>query len=285
MDLVSLKYFSAAISIVLTLIGTVIPIFVRTETWSERLESLAAGVFIGVGLTHLLGEAISDVAEAFESDYPIAGAITVCMFSLLTAVSLFTYSESDALHHHEQAQRHDDGMDEMDDRDADEHTSLFAQDAHCLPVPTVSLYFIISVHAFIEGLALGIVSEWRSVVAVLCAIAGHKTVEAFALGLILLQGRPTLWMYWLMMIGSALLSPLAIIMSIHLVPSVSPATHGIIAALSAGTFLFVGCEEWCCMFMSKARWSTKERLWHFGLFAVGAAWMLLLALIPEPEEE
>lgn len=156
---------------------------------------------------------------------------------------------------------------------------LFGKKTQCLRVPTLSLYIIMDIHSVIEGIALGILSEWKSVIALFVAVAGHKPVEAFALGLIVIGDKPTKWMYWSMLFLYASLSPAGIIIAMYLKEMSSDTVLGCIAAVSAGTFMFVGCNEWANMFLNKSIWAFSEKVWHLGMFSFGVLWMLLIAII------
>ena len=299
-----LKWISAALIWITTLIGSILPMWIRAIKWTSRLESLAGGVFLGAGLAHLLAESFEDIGEL--SKYPAAPAVALGTFVILTAVELFSYGEHDEQfqtdgHHHHHHHEETKGYDSIPDRTTSlqsltpdstephsEQIELFGKDACSLTIPTISLYVIMDVHSCIEGLALGIMVTWGGIIAILCAIVGHKPVEAFALSLIILKDKPNKILFWILVVFYTLMSPIGLIAGIFVVEYAKNAwVMGVIGAFSAGTFLFVGCHEWSEMFEHKAEWTCSEKGWHFGMFAIGVIWMLLIAIVEavSPEEE
>ena len=295
------RWLAAAIIWLTTFIGSILPMWIREIKWTSRLESLAGGVFLGAGLAHLLADSFEEIGEL--SKYPTAPAVALGTFVILTCVELFSYGEHDeefqatTHHHHHGNPEYDSIPDKASLQSLTTDTphegsgkivELFGNDTCSLTVPTTSLYVIMDIHSFIEGLALGIMTSWGPVIAVFCAIVGHKPVEAFALSLIILKDKPTKILFWILVVLYTIMSPIGLITGIYIADKYSE-NHwvlGIIAAFSAGTFLFVGCHEWSEMFEHKSEWSCGEKGWHFGMFAGGVIWMLLIAIVEAvaPEE-
>jgi zinc transporter 1/2/3 len=288
------KWISAAVIWVTTFIGSALPMWITAIKWTSRLESLAGGVFLGAGLAHLLDDSFDNLHE--KSDYPFAPAIALVMFVVLTAIELFSYGEHDEQFQvGEEAQKkhvydaiNDDNqnLESLQSGGITQKVELFGKDNSQMTVPTYSLYVIMDIHSVIEGLALGIMQKDASIIAIFCAIVGHKPVEAFALSLIILKDKPTKFLFWLLVVLYTLMSPIGLITGIYLVELVNnPWVIGSIAAVSAGTFLFVGCHEWSEMFEHKQEWPCSEKSWHFGMFTLGVAWMLLIAIVEMYGEE
>ena len=291
------RWLAAAVIWVTTFIGSILPMWIREIKWTSRLESLAGGVFLGAGLAHLLADSFEEIGEL--STYPAAPAVALGTFVILTCVELFSYGEHDeefqthGHHHHTEYDSIPDksnlqSLTTTDGTQESQKVELFGTDACSMGVPAISLYTIMDIHSFIEGLALGIMDKWGPVIAVFCAIVGHKPVEAFALSLIILKEKPTKLLFWILVVLYTIMSPIGLITGIYIADKYSE-NHwvlGIIAAFSAGTFLFVGCHEWSEMFEHKSEWSCGEKGWHFGMFAGGVIWMLLIAIVEAvaPEE-
>ena len=294
------KIMSAAIIWATTFIGSILPIWITAAKWTSRLEALAGGVFLGAGLAHLLADAGEDL-ESVPTEYPIGPATCLVTFCIFTAVELFSYGEHDAEfqidgHDHGHGHGHGHGADydaipdkvslqSLNSGEAPTQKSLFGTSNSNFTVPTISLYLIMDVHSTIEGLALGVLDKWSSLIAIFCAIVGHKPVEAFALSLILLKDKPTKWLFWILVVIYTLCSPIGLAVGLFLEGLKSKLTLGLIAAFSAGTFLFVGCHEWSEMFEHKQEWPVSEKLWHYGMFALGVIWMLLIAIVEALGEE
>lgn len=313
MKLTSFKWISAIVILVTTFIGSVLPIFIKAKKWTARLETMAGGIFLGAGLAHLLADSFEEFEDVDGLEYPLGPAVALAMFVLLTLVELFSYSEHDA-HVFENADDHnhhghDHAINDMNqtmllnsnnekvpnsttdsnyvsiDQPDVTRDDLFGNSIKNLTVATISLYIIMDVHSLIEGLALGILDSWSNTIAIFCAIIGHKPVEAFALSVILFKDKPLKALFWLLIVIYVIMSPIGIVAGIYLNKIGSHLVLGIIAAFSAGTFLFVGCHEWAEMFEHKHSWPVKEKLWHFGLFAFGVLWMLLIAIVETLGEE
>jgi zinc transporter ZupT len=282
MEVEAFKYVGAAIIIVLAVIGTIIAVKVRTDLWLERLKAVTAGVFIATALTHLLPIATEDLDEQSESGYPIGGAVTAATFVVLTGISIFTYTERDALRDQAKELKRQEERNLQDTPETasneEEKPDRFSPECRCMPLAVVSVYVVLCIHAFLEGLMLGFAEEWPAVIALLLAVGSNKFFETFALGQIVIQTKPTIWVYWIMLLVAAVLSSLATIIALNISTSVTATFHGVVGALGAGTFLFIGCEAWLTMFRNKNRTSTKDRLWFFGLFILGALVILLIAL-------
>ena len=297
MNLEYLKYIFAAIILITTMLGNIGPLFITTIRWTSRLESLAGGIFLGAGLAHLLAESNEEMEKVKGLSYPLSPALALSFFVILTLIELFTYSEHDAdafgeHHHHNNESQYDaiasSALISINDPDSEklnaEHNHKikmieFGTTNKFLTAATISLYIIMDVHSTIEGIALGILPKLSHTIAIFCAIVGHKPVEAFALSLIIVKCRPTKVAFWIMIVLYSLLTPIGIIIAIKIGEISSSLVLGIIEALSAGTFLFVGCHEWSEMFEHKHDWKVPEKLWHFGMFAFGVLWMLLIAII------
>lgn len=301
MKLETLKVIFAVIIFVTTLLGNVGALFITTPKWISRLEALAGGVFLGAGLAHLLADATEEIENVKNMKYPLAPAVALSTFVILTIVELFSYSESDA----KAAQERDesqydqiissqtlisingdaDGSSVVEPKPAHVKTVEFGKTIKNLTAATVSLYVIMDIHSTIEGIALGILPRLSSTIAIFCAIVGHKPVEAFALSLIVLKDKPTKGMFWFMILLYSVLSPIGVISAIFLGEISGHLALGLIAAFSAGTFLFVGCHEWSEMFEHKNEWKAGEKLWHLGMFILGVLWMLLIAIIESFTDE
>jgi zinc transporter 1/2/3 len=289
MNQLAFKWISAIVIWITTFIGSSLPMCITAIRWTSRLESLAGGVFLGAGLGHLLNDAFEELHE--KSEYPWAAAITLIMFAILTAVELFSYGEHDEEFRIQEESNRNPLYDQInpDSKSLESLNStgsgptprqLFGQDNSQMTVPTYSLYLIMNIHSIIEGLALGIQHKDSSLIAIFCAIIGHKPVEAFALSLIILKDKPTKLLFWILVFVYTIMTPIGIAAAIIIAKEFdSPWVLGSIAAVSAGTFLFVGCHEWAEMFEHKAEWNCAEKSWHFGMFAIGILWMLLIAIV------
>jgi zinc transporter 1/2/3 len=284
-------YIAAAIIFLTSLAGSIGPIFVVAPHWTARLESLAGGVFLAGGLAHLLPDGFEELENVPNLHYPLAPAVCAAVFVIFTLISIFSYSEHDAgvfeeSHHHPLIQQTElsDSLQTTPESRPKRNSPLpntidFGSNASGMNAATMSLFLIICVHSAIEGIALGLLSEWSQIIAIFSAIVAHKPVEAFALSLIILRTQPPRWLFMLFVTFYVLLTPIGEVIGIVVGKTASHLALGLIESFSAGAFIFVGCHEWTELFEHKHSWPLREKLWHFGLFAFGVTWMLLVAII------
>lgn len=173
-------------------------------------EALAAGVFLGAGLIHML----PDASEGFHRagfQYPIAAILVGSMFLLLLLL-------------------------EHIGREVDEHykntSAAFALLASA----------ILSIHAFLEGVALGFSSNLMIAIMLLLAILTHKWVAGLSLAITINKSQLSIKL-GLMAYGCfVVMTPLGITLG----QTVSLNFHHeelfepIFMALAAGTFLYLG---------------------------------------------
>ena len=289
MNIEGFKWISVIIVGITTFIGNSLVLCLNKKSSTSKLESLAGGVFLGAGLAHLLDDAFNELYG--RSNYPIAAAVCLATFMILSAIEMYTYSERDAAN--DNNMQTDNEYSETPDVEVQSSSGtqqtpqrrqqkrkFFGETNQNLTVATISLYLIMDVHSFIEGLAMGIMNTWGALIALFCAVVGHKPVEALALSVIILKNKPTKTAFWIMVVIYALMAPAGIITGIFLLRSIqNQLVLGIISSFSAGTFLYVGVDEWHSMFIHKGDWSTKDKNWHFLLYTAGLVWMLLIAIV------
>lgn len=298
-DLVTLQYGAAGLILVVTLLGNFAPLVITAHKWTERLESLAGGVFMGAALGHLLDDALianQEYTRMHASGYPLPAAVCFATFVLLTFVELFSHSEHDidddrrtesgelqeGLANADEMQEELTGGDENEVTEGDKEGKLpgkVAKKTVEMTASTVSMYVIMLAHSAIEGLAFGVSMTMSSIIAVFCAIVGHKPVEAFAVSVIILKCNISRCMFVAMVLFYSLFTPLGIVIGISIGKMKSSLALVVIDAFSAGTFLFVGCHEWAIMFRGRSRDPWSDKIWRYGAFFIGAVWMLLICLV------
>jgi zinc transporter 1/2/3 len=115
---------------------------------------------------------------------------------------------------------------------------------------------------------------WESAIALLCAIVAHKPVEAFALSLVIVKREPPRWEFIAMTVPYLVMTRSGIVVGIKVIKTQSKLAIGIIEAVSAGVFSFIGSGGWAETIEHK-----KEKMCHFGLFTGGVVWMLAIKAI------
>ncbi len=140
------------------LIGGLYPL--RSGRLNARLLSLgdaaAAGIFLGAGLIHLLGDAVERWGDVLTTDYPIAYLVAGLGFLGVLALEKVTLAGKEA--------------DRVADAARGDDTGAYL------------LAVVLSVHSVIAGVSLGVEATSAASFALLLAILAHKGSAAFALG-------------------------------------------------------------------------------------------------------
>lgn len=181
-------------------------------------DAFASGVFLSVAILHMLPDAVSSFQEVLPHvHYPLAYLFCILAFLLMLLLeNSFSHTHGDDIHHTHQT------------------------------TPYV-LAFLLSVHSFIEGAALGINTTLASASIIFIAIMAHKGPESFAL-LMSLQRYllPTKKIISAILLFS-LMTPLGIALAttmIHVLQAhSSKLLEASLNAFAAGTFLYIGVSH------------------------------------------
>ncbi|HJO92655.1 MAG TPA: ZIP family metal transporter [Victivallales bacterium] len=215
MTLYYTKLFSILLIFIITISAGFYPFFKRIK--SERDfdfpigESLAAGVFLGAGLLHMLSESV----KGFNSNgysYPFPFLLAGGVFLLLLFLEHLTR--------------------EMYEHSHGESSSGFA----------VLAVVMLSIHAFLAGAALGLSNSMSIFIIILIAILAHKWAASFALAVRITKSALSTKTGIVLFIIFSLMVPIGItfgdIISHGLVKHTL--LEPIFTALAAGTFIYFG---------------------------------------------
>lgn len=252
MSLLGFKLLSSFIILAAAVIAGWIPYSkrIKTDTGYAALalpngEALANGIFLGAAIIHMLPDASAQfVTAGFQ--YPIASFIAGIVFLLLVWF---------------------------------EHMGMKWRHQRSTPASLAILAVImLSLHALLEGTALGVSISLGSAVFIAIAIVSHKWAEGFALAMELnktILPWPGNIGYFLLF---AFMTPLGILIGSSLVVGQSEwnGFTALLNALAAGTFLYLGTlhgfkwmldEDACC--------NLRQFTWvivGFFLMALTAVW-------------
>lgn len=177
----------------------------------QTAEALAAGVFLGAGLIHMLADSAADFAEQGYG-YPWSFLLCGGIFLLL----LFLEHVGREIYAHS----------------AGERSPLFA----------VLAMIMLSVHSFLAGAAMGLSHDLSIVIVILFAILAHKWAASFSLSIHLIKSRLTTRTALCLFLIFAAMVPLGVSFG-HVVShdlDAYPLLTPIFMALAAGTFLYLG---------------------------------------------
>lgn len=209
----SIKLISLLAILLISLASGFYPFYKKFKlhaTWDFAIgESLACGVFLGAGLIHMLGDA-SQGFTAIGYHYPFALLIAGITFLLLLLL-------------------------EHIGRELYEHEGAASAGFVLLSV------FLLAVHSFLEGTALGLSTTVSVFILVLFAILAHKWAVSFALAIQINKSNLSIQLGILLFIIFALMSPLGILIgNVIVLDSHHQLLQPIFTALAAGTFIYLG---------------------------------------------
>src|SRR3990167_2593815 len=198
----------------ITLLSGFYPFFKKFTSDREQsfpiAEALAAGVFLSVALIHMLGTA-SDAFYHLSYRYPFAFLLAGVMFLFLL---LLEHIGREIVTHE------------------GDSSGAFA----------ILATLMLSVHAFLMGMALGLSDSLSVAVVVLLAIMAHKWAESFSLAIQINKSHFRFGINMLLFVIFALMTPLGIVLGAGASTMLGnyPLLEPIFSSLAAGTFLYLG---------------------------------------------
>jgi len=247
-----LKGFAVLLLFGMGLICGSLPLRMRQKQlntlWFALANAFAGGVFLAVGLIHMLGDASTSFATAFpDFTYPLVFLLAGCTFLMLLLIGKVLVDEENIELH----------------RKLDSRTLL------------VSL----SIHSVLAGLALGIETTTSDAVIVCVALLAHKGIAAFALGNSLAEADFPREHVRLSLFLFACMTPLGVILGAATNFAAGagslPLLEPLFNALAAGTFLYIASldilgREFSTRLQSTAKFAFV--IFGFSLMAVVAVW-------------
>jgi zinc transporter 1/2/3 len=223
-------------------------------------SAFAAGVFLGAGFIHMLPDA-SAAWASLGTDYPVAfllAAIAIVAMLLVEHVL-----PSDDAHHALHAP--------SADRFAEQHDHAASGRA------AYAILAGLSIHALLEGIALGVQRDLAGVMVLFAAIGLHKGVAGFALGVSLARSALPVRRAWALLALFAAATPLGILFGAAAGAFESrPAAmiEATFLSLAADTFVYVATLDILREELDEAAGRLAKWCW----VAAGTAVMALLAL-------
>jgi zinc transporter 1/2/3 len=206
---------SLAVILLVTLIPGAYPFFCRARIGLkgdfQTGEAVAAGVFLGAGLIHMLADSAKEFLNqgvGYPVPFLLCGAIFLLLL-LLEHVGREVYSHSSG-----------------------ERSPLFA----------ILAMIMLSVHSFLAGAALGLSQNIGLMVVILFAVLAHKWAESFSLAIHLVKSRLSTRTALGLFAIFASMVPLGILFGGYLSTDLKayPILTPTFMALAAGTFLYLG---------------------------------------------
>jgi len=236
-------------------------------------NAFAGGLFLAVGLVHMVGDSGEHFAEAGVDIQPnpelllaVAGFLGVLLLEMVAggrlkaslAESMGPGSELDA------------------DDDGHIHGPIDAPEDAAFRARV--LIMLLSVHSLIEGLAVGIEAEIAALAAILIAILAHKGPEAYALGVSLFEAGTDKRSMLRQCLLYAAMTPIGIAVGALVSTSLTGDTESIMEAvfdgLAAGSFIYIATIG-----ILKREFSEPSRLlWKFSAAVAGVVLVSVVAI-------
>jgi zinc transporter 1/2/3 len=194
-------------------------------------NAFAAGVFLGIGLIHMLSAATA-TWTALGWTYPMAFVLAATAFVTILLLEHVLLPEAA----HEMVHSHSgEGLAHVDDpRD-----------------PTLAhpytLVFTLSIHSFLAGIALGAQLDLAGVLVIFIAIIAHKSTAGFVLGVRLAHSRLSASRSLGLLSLFAVTTPAGILLGMLASGLLRSAAHryfdAVFQALAAGTFIYIAALD------------------------------------------
>lgn len=248
MGIIELKFALMALILASAWIGGLIPLGKATSQSSHFLSlgnAFAAGIFLGIGLIHMLGDASDTWRTSLGLDYPMALLLAGVAFLFLLWFEHVALQDRfhDAVHapggiipDFDHATSSTNGTSNTKDSTA--------QKGAFYPY---ALIVALSIHSVIAGITLGAQTSLANVLLIFVAIAAHKSTAGFALGVSLARnavprGRA------LRLIGLfSVMTPIGIIVGLLVTNALEGRAQIIFQAvflsLAAGSFIYIAAFD------------------------------------------
>lgn len=263
MDLVAIKLVLGLAVLVAGGMGALLPLLRHGGEGGRFLSfgnALAAGVFLGAGLIHMLPDA-NEAWEALGWSYPMAFLVASLAYVLLLLFEHVLLPD----HAHEAVHA--------------PASESFAHVAHGASTGVVAYAVLtsLSVHSFVAGIALGAAPELAGALVIALAILAHKVTAGFALGVSLVRERlPRRRALGLAALFAAA-TPAGMLVGMALGDVLDgPAQHtfeAVFLALAGGTFVYVATLD----ILRDELHGPGSRFAKWGLMLLGVLLMALLA--------
>lgn len=234
MNLLALKILAVFLIFAAGWLGGAIPLWRRRphrdSLWLSCGNALSAGVFLGIGLIHLLPDADAGWRQ-LGYDYPVGFALAAAAFALILLFEHVLLPESA----HAMTHAH-----------AGEGLPRIEPAAKTTPGYVYGLLLGLSFHSVLAGIALGLQQQLTEASAILIAILAHKTTEGLALGLSLAQSGKLGHSHRLVT-AFAVTTPLGVVLGILgrsvLEPGAGLTFDALVSSLAAGTFFYIASMD------------------------------------------
>ncbi|EAY14166.1 ZIP Zinc transporter family protein [Trichomonas vaginalis G3] len=266
-----LKFGWSSVFLVMGLVSSVLPLFIKSISFLSVLDSFAGGVFLGAALVHLIPEGIENLNK---SEIPLGSLLCLAGFLVMYLIESFGSHG----HDHGASHNHDhDKNGKHNDELADDH-KVKAKLINRLSPSSKAIYIALLFHSFVEAISLGVVNDLTVLKSLIYALAGHYPAEVFSLGLQIFGNKISKTKYFAMMCFYSFVTPFTIIASYYVGKACNETVSGCVVAISSGIFAFVAFHELSEALEKIHESNGKSKFYHLIAILIGALWMAGLAI-------
>ena len=249
-------------------------------------NSFSGGLFLGIGLFHILPEA----AEILEdlSDLPVAHIIAFASYAVILFVEKIAFNSHSLIHDtHEQNNKIITNNNHIETEELEETKIKISSSTEIIQIynndsndsktgitPYI-LLLALGFHGFFEGMALGMQTQINGTLFLLIAISAHKWAVSLTLGISFLKNKICKKKLIIMLFIFSLIGPVGVILGLVLMKINNENIEGIFLAVSTGTFLYISCSEIIVEEFEKEKNKYCKYLMFIlgGLFSAGLSFM------------
>ena len=254
-----LKLLSFISILVIGLIFSFMPNYLNSCRKNEKLLDIAntfsGGLFLGISLLHLLPES-QEKFYKLKIKFPLAFLICILIYCLILYVEKVVFDpnlikeENEKVTEQYISKRIDfkiipfssESNKETEDFNNDDESESNFLKKKSLYKPFI-LLFALGFHALFEGIAVGILEEFDSVLSLTLVIVAHKWAEGLSFGISFIKLELTKCQINLLLTIYSIIGPSGVLLGWLLSIVANPFIQGIFLAASSGTFLYISCSE------------------------------------------
>ena len=271
------KIVSIFVFLGMAMVFGLMPYYVKKFRTSTKFLSIsnafAGGLFLGIGLFHVLPEGAEKLKEY---SLPWAFFCAYLSYALILFVEKVAFNSHSLLHGH--GNSHKDAkinVEPLEENEKEhEHEHHHGKKGGITPY---ILLLALGFHGFFEGMALGIQGEVRNTLFLALAIAAHKWAASLTLGISIIKAQISLKQLVIMILIFGLIGPFGIAFGMILKATANEIVEGIFLAISVGTFLYIACTE----VLVEEFENSENKYLKFLAFMVGGIFTAGLSLIEE----
>jgi len=239
-------------------------------------NAFAGGVFFSIGFLHLLSESDDLMRDTLNPNYPLSYILALVGF-----LGVFLLEKILLAHKHTTS--YGEVKDEEEDKygtfEAEGHAHSHAEQSGLF---AYILTFVLSLHSFVSGVALGMDTNISTLISLFVAIISHKWIEAFALGVAInkVQSEGSLARTLKLVLLYSAMEPLGIIvgliLSLHLAEDHLMVTQAFVLGIASGTFIYVAVVD---ILPSEFAAEATEKVQKFALMLLGLVAISIVVIV------